>query len=224
MIGPAPTLVPVRRPLTDKERRALRAAIGRLTANKRRASTAYLPIGAGVIFLLWLWTILASDAPWLVVTAFWLAIGGAIILWVRRDMVSHVKQLTAMTEGLESAIRRSEADVYDIRSTAFAVLEEIEDEGACYAFGLDGNRLVFVAGQEFYEASRFPSLDFALVYPLDERGRAVEMWIEKRGEKAKPARTISAAAKQKLRVPEHLEVHIGRIEDIDRVLGEDIQP
>ena len=72
MIESVSTLIAARRPLTDKDRRALRAKAGRLTANQRRASSTYLPIGGGIIFLLWLWTILASDAPWLVVTAFWL--------------------------------------------------------------------------------------------------------------------------------------------------------
>ena len=143
-------------------------------------------------------------------------------MWVRRDMLSHARQLTAMAQALGSALRRGEADVYDIRAAAFAVFEEIEDEGACYAFGLEGNRLVFVAGQEFYEAARFPSLDFSLVHPLDEQGNAVEMLIEKRGEKAMPARTIPAAIKQKLRAPEHLEVRAGRLEEIERVLGEDV--
>jgi hypothetical protein len=65
--------------------------------------------------------------------------------------------------------------------------EEIEDEGACYAFELEGGRVVFVAGQEFTESARFPSLDFSLVYPLVEQGRPVEMFIEKRGGKAAPA-------------------------------------
>lgn len=221
MINSAPTLTAARRALTDKERRALRAKIGRLTANQRRASSIYLPIGAGIIFVLWLWTILASDAPWLVVTAFWLVTGAGITLWVRRDMLSHAAHLAGMVQDLESAGRRGEADVYTIRAKAFAMLEEIEDEGACYAFVLDGGRLAFVVGQEFYEAARFPSLDFSLVYPLDEHGNPVEMLIEKRGDKAMPARTIPAAVKQKLNVPAHLEVRAGRLDDLEIVLGED---
>ena len=219
MIESVSTLIAARRPLTDKERRALRAKAGRLTANQRRASTTYLPIGGGIIFVLWLWTILASDAPWLVVTAFWLVAGAGITFWVRRDMLSHAGQLGRMVQDLGSAARRGEADVYDIRATAFAVLEEVEDEGACYAFALDGDRLAFVVGQEFYEAARFPSLDFSLIYPLDERGNPVEMLIEKRGDKAVPARTIPAAVKWTLNVPGHLEVRAGRLDDLETVLG-----
>lgn len=209
----------VRRSLNEKERRAIRAKIARLTASQRRALTTYLPIAAGVMFVLWLWTILASDAPWLIVTAFWLVVGAGITLWVRRDMRSHAGQLAAMVRSLQSAIRRDEADVYDIRARSFAVLEEIEDEGACYAFELEGDRLVFISGQEFYEASRFPSLDFSLVYALDESGAAVDMFIEKRADKATPSRVIAAAVKHHLEVPDHLEVRAGRIANLEAALS-----
>ena len=202
----------VRRSLNEKERRAIRAKIARLTASQRRALTTYLPIAAGVMFVLWLWTILASDAPWLVV-------GAGITLWVRRDMRSHAGQLAGMVRSLQSAIRRNEADVYDIRARSFAVLEEIEDEGACYAFELEGDRLVFICGQEFYEAARFPSLDFSLVYALDESGAAVDMFIEKRADKATPSRMIAAAVKRHLDVPDHLEVRAGRIATIEAALS-----
>jgi hypothetical protein len=170
------TLDAVRRPLTDNQRRLIRAKARSLTNTGRRASAISLPITAGVTSLLWLWTILASDASRLVVTVFWVVIGAGITLWVRRDMRTHARQLQGMAQGLESALRRNEADAYDIRGSAHAVFEEIEDEGACYAFELEGGRLVFVAGQEFYESPRFPSLDFSLVYPLDEQGQPVEMF------------------------------------------------
>jgi hypothetical protein len=208
----------VRRPLTDTQQRAIRSKIRHLTAMGRRASSRYLPVTGGLVALLWLLTILASDAPWLVVTAFWLAIGVGIALWVRRDMRAHAGQLSGMAQGLESALRRNEADVYEIRARAFAVLEEAEDEGACYAFQLEGDQLVFVVGQEFYEAARFPSLDFSLVYPLDERGNTVDMFIEKRGDKATPTKKIASAVKERLDLPQHLEMRTGAIEDLEAVL------
>jgi hypothetical protein len=208
-----------RRPLTETERRVIRAKIRSLTATGRRASRVYLPIACGVVLVLWFLTLMASDAPWLVVTAFWLVVGGGITLWVRRDMRKHAGQLEGIARGLESALRRNAADVYDVRASSFAVLEEIEDEGACYVFQLEGDRLVFIAGQEFYEAARFPSHDFSLVYILDEHGRRVDMFIDKRGAKAAPARTIPAVVKRKLDVPAHLEVHIGRIENLENCIG-----
>lgn len=213
------TLDAVRRPLTETQRRVLRAKVRSLATNARRASTSYIPVTLVVVSLLWLWTILASDAPRLVVTAFWLVIGAGIALWVRRDMRTHAGRLEGMTQGLESALRRNEADVYDIRASSHAVLEEIEDEGACYAFDLGDGRLVFIAGQEFYEGARFPSLDFSLIYPLDEHGQPIEMLIDKRGDKTAPARTIPSAVKKSLNVPDHLEVRAGRIDNLEALLS-----
>jgi hypothetical protein len=215
-------LDPVRRPLTDTQRRAIRSKVRHLTTTGRRASTIYLPITAGLMGLLWLWTILASDAPWLVVTAFWFAIGAGIALWTRRDMRTHAAQLEGMAHRLESALTRNEADVYEIRAGSFAVLEEVEDEGACYAFQLEGDQLVFIVGQEFYEAARFPSLDFSLVYPLDEHGNTVDMFIEKRGDRAKPAKAIPSAVKERLDVPQHLEMRKGTVDNLEAVLGQTV--
>ena len=213
------SLSAARLPLTEKERRLIRGKIRNLNAQGRRASRAYLPIAGGLILALWFWTLLASDAPWIIITAFWLVVGGGITLWVRKDMRTHAGHLEGIARGLESALRRNEADAYDVRASSFAELEEIEDEGACYAFQLDGNRLVFISGQEFYESARFPSLDFSLLYILDERGERVDMFIDKRGARTAPARTIPAGVKKNLDVPDHLEVRIGRIDDLEDSIG-----
>lgn len=202
-----------RRPLTEQERRVLRARIRSLQGRGGRARTRWMPIALGVIFVLWLWTILASDAPWMVVTAFWLVTGGVIALWVRRDMRKHASHFDDMAAGLRSALTANAADVYDVTARAFVEFDEIEDEGACYAFEIDGPRLVFVNGQEFYAGARFPSLDFSLVYVRDEAGRTVDMLIDKRGPRAQPARTIPAAAQQSER-PEHLEVREGTVDTL----------
>jgi hypothetical protein len=163
--------------------------------------------------------LLASDAHWVIVTAFWLVIGAAITFWVRRDMRKDAAQYKSMGRGLESALRRNAADVYDIRAKSFAELQEIEDEGACYAFEIDGDRLVFISGQEFYAGANFPSLDFSLVYILDEAGHTVDMFIGKRGAKAVPARTITAAVKASLDVPDHLQVRIGSVDRLESCIG-----
>jgi len=208
-----------RRPLTTPERRLIRAKIRSLTARARRTSKVFLPITGGIVLLLWLWTVLASDAPWLIITVFWLVVGGAIAMWVGRDMRKDAGHIERMARSLESALERNTADVYDVRARAFAELEEIEDEGACYVFELEGDRLVFIIGQEFYESARFPSLDFSLVYVLDEHGMTADMFIEKRGAKAAPARTIPAASKRALDVPDHLQMRAGRIDDLESSLG-----
>jgi hypothetical protein len=157
-------------------------------------------------------TLLASDAPPMIVTAFWLVTGGVIALWVGRDMRQHASQFGDMAAELQSALTPNAADVYDVRARAFVEFEEEEDEGACYAFEIDGSRLVFVSGQEFYSSGRFPSLDFSLVYVLDEAGQAVDMLIDKRGPRAAPAFTIPAARQAER--PEHLEVRTGTIDTL----------
>src|SRR5262245_47684724 len=207
-----------RRSLTEAERRVLRAKISSLRARGHRVSTRSIVVAAIVIVALWLCTILASDAPWLVITAFWLVVGAGITFWVRRDARVHESQLQEMSRGLESALRRNAADVYDVCAKSFAELEEFEDEGACYAFELDGGRLMFVIGQQFYPSARFPSLDFSLVYVLDERDQTVDMLMDKRGAKAAPARTIPASVKDTLELPEHLEVRAGTIDTLEDVL------
>lgn len=205
---------PRRRPLTEAERRALRAKIRALAGTRKRASKASLLLTGGGVLLLWLWTLWASDAPWVVVTAFWLVVGAAIGFWVRRDMRRDAGRMGDMARRMESALRKNAADVYDVRARRFAEFEEIEDEGAGYAFELDGDRLVFVSGQEFYESARFPSLDFSLAYALDEHGQSVDLFIEKRGAKAAPAKKIPAVVKRTFDLPEHLEMRAGTIDDL----------
>ena len=217
------TLTASRRPLTGSEQRLLRTKIRDARQRQRRVSRR-LPLAAfGTIAVLWLATVLASDAPVSVVTVFWVLVGAGMVLWLRRDHRKEAGHVQEWIQGLESALRRNQADVHDIRATGFVELEEFEDEGACYAFALDGGRVVFVSGQEFYEASRFPSLDFSLVYPLDEADRPADMLIEKRGPKAAPARTIPFAVKHTLEIPEHLEVVEAPIDDLEARLRARVQ-
>ena len=207
-------LPPSRRPLTAAERRLIRLKIQHYARVASRTARAALYAGGLVTFVLWLVTIAASDAPWAVVTAFWAVVGGAITLWVHRDLSGGGRHANAMVHMLESALRRNAADVYDVRAASFAAFEEIEDEGACYAFDLGDRRHVFIAGQEFYESARFPSLDFSLVYVLEESDRTADMFIQKRGIKATPRRRISSAVKARLDVPGHLDVRVGRFDDL----------
>src|SRR5687768_1954344 len=191
----AQRLEAARRPLTDAERRLIRVKIRDLQARGRRGRAVALPIAGGVVLALWLATMLASDAPPLVITGFWLVVGLGLALWTRRDMGRDARHFDTMAAGLQSALRKNEADDFTVKALAFAEFEEFDDEGACYAFELVDNRLVFVTGQEFYEGARFPSLDFSLVYVLDETGQTVDMTIDKGGAKAIPTRTVPASWK-----------------------------
>ena len=212
-------LEPSRRSLSSAERRLLRTKAASLQTTARRASRRLPLISAGIVGVLWVATILASDAPWLVVTAFWVAVWFGLTLWSMRDLRKSGGHMTSMAAGLESAARRNEADVYAVSSRSYVEFEEIEDEGACYAFELDDDRIVFISGQEFYPEAKFPSLDFSLVYVLDEKGQTVDMLIEKRGARVTPARVISAETKKRLEIPEHLETLSGRITDSESRLG-----
>jgi hypothetical protein len=214
MTAPTPTLSATRRPLTATEKRLIRGKIRTLSSRGRRASWISLPISAAGILLLWLWTIRASDVSWPIVSLFWVLVGAAIAVWVQRDMRAVARGFDANARDLKAALERNAADVYDIRARSFAQFEEIEDEGACYAFELEDDRLVFVTGQEFYESARFPSLDFSLVYVLGDSDKPVDMFIDKRGQKTAPSRTMPRALKQALDPPEHLEVRRGRIQDL----------
>ena len=210
------TLEASRRPLTEAERRLLRARVSASGERSREVSRRAPIVTIAIVIVLWLLTLLASDAPWWVVTGFWALVGGVIWLWVWRDVRKDARFETEWTARLESALRRNTADVFDVRARAFVEFEEFEDEGACYAFALDDERVVFVSGQEFYEAARFPSLDFSLVYALDEAGNGVDVLIDKRGPKTAAARTISCQVKHGLEIPEHLEVvttTLGGLED-----------
>jgi hypothetical protein len=151
----------------------------------------------------------------LVITAFWLIAGAVLALWVRLDAMKDATQLQSMAQSLKSALKLNTADVYDVQAKSFVEFEEIEDEGAAYAFELEDGRVLFISGQEFYPGAKFPSLDFSLVYFLDENGQTVDMQIEKRGSRAAPAHLIPAAIKERLKIPEHLATRPGGIAHLE---------
>ncbi|HSF15896.1 MAG TPA: hypothetical protein VLK65_10130 [Vicinamibacteria bacterium] len=212
------TLRPSTRPLTETERRFLRAKIRDLKSRAGRGPHV-VGVGALAIGMLWALTLMASQAPWLLITLFWILVGGGILFWVRRDLGKDLAQFSNMGRALESALRRNEAEVFLIKAKSFVELEELEDEGACYAFDIDEGRIVFVVGQEFYPEAKFPSHDFSLVYLLDERGNSVHMVIEKRGRRASPARVMPGDFKRGVEIPEHLEVIRGSLSQIEEILG-----
>ncbi|HXV59808.1 MAG TPA: hypothetical protein VEK15_03875 [Vicinamibacteria bacterium] len=212
------TLRPSTRSLTESERRFLRAKIRDLKSRAGRGPHV-VGLGALVIAILWALTLMASEAPWPSITLFWILVGGSILLWVRRDMRKDLTHLSDKALSFESALRRNEAEAFHIKAKSFVEFEEIEDEGACYAFDIDEGRIVFVVGQEFYPEAKFPSHDFSLVYLLEERGNSVDMVIEKRGPKASPERVVPGDFKRQVEIPEHLEMIIGSLGQIEEILS-----
>ena len=194
-------LKPHVRHLTESERRLLRAKCWSLHS-RSRGHWAFAGIGVAVFGVLWVVTLFVSESPWHIVTGFWSVVGVGIMFWVRRDLNKDDRAFDAMRERMSSALRANKAKVIDVTATAFVALEEVEDEGACYAFEVADDTLLLLSGQQYYEAARFPSLDFSLVDVLDERNRIVDAWIRKRGSKAAPQRVIPAATKWQLELPD----------------------
>jgi len=210
----AEILEPSRRPLRESEKRLLRARLSALDNASANLSTSVLLPAAAVFAVLWSTTLMLSDAPASVVTAFWAIVGGTVTFWVYREQRRDLLQAAPARERLESALRRGEADTYDFRCSAFVEFEEREDEGACYAFQIADDRIAFLFGQELYPRARFPSHDFSLVYPLDDNGDAVDMHIEKRGPRARPARLLSSDDRERHEILTGLEVRRGRLETL----------
>lgn len=96
--------------------------------------------------------------------------------------------------------------------------EEIEDEGACYAFQISDEEILFIEGQEFYSSAKFPNTDFEIVRIFDSRGNLAEQLIHKLGIRLKALRQVPAPIKVSLRMPEHLERVRGRLQDLEQIL------
>jgi hypothetical protein len=141
----------------------------------------------------------------------WLVIG----LW---SMSSARKHLSKQIARLEEALSRNRAAVTRIASEQMVEFEEIEDEGACYAFQVAENKITFVSGQEYYPSAKFPNSDFDIVDISASDGFPVEGGIEKRGKKLAPLRRIIAKAKETLTVPDDLSVIDGKLEDLEELL------
>lgn len=211
------TLEPRLRPLRPSERRLLSARARELRSRSADAPKVFL-LGKAIFGVLWLLTLLASDASWVVITLFWIVVGGTIILWLWWDVRKNLEHVRRTARRMRAALEHDRAEVYDIEARGYADFEEFEDEGACYAFDVGDGRLVFLAGQQFYPAARFPSLDFSLVRLLDPEGAPVDGWIEKRGERAEPDRVIPADVKWELEIPDSLGVVRGTLERLEEVL------
>jgi hypothetical protein len=190
----------------------------RLANARNESKKALLKTGgaaAAICMLLGILTLLASDAPRLLIIAFWLLIWLVLTLWLglpwRRLMRGQVKMFS-------EAIHANRAREIRLQATRVVEFEEEEDEGACYAFDDDGKSAVFVCGQEFYEDDDFPNTDFSIVEILGEQGQTIDAFLIKRGRKLKPERVVPAAVKNRLELPDHLTVVLGTLDHIEESL------
>ena len=200
------------RPLSTDERAHLEA---RLANARRESAGALVKTGAAaglVCAALALLTILASDAPRLVIVGFWVALWLVLTLWIGLPGRRLMRQQIPI---LEDGLRTNRTRVIRVRSSRVVEFEEEEDEGACYAFDVDGSSTLFIVGQEFYEDDDFPNSDFSMVEVLGGSGRPIDVLTQKHGRKIQPERVVPAAIKNELQLPEHLEVVAAPVDAIE---------
>jgi hypothetical protein len=203
------------RPLNPEERRQLMARVRNARAESSRALLKTGGASAAVCGVLMLLTLWLSDAPAAVIVGFWALMTVVFALWTgmpwRRLMRGQIPIL-------EDALKANRAREIRLVSNRVVEFEEVEDEGACYAFDDDGRSSIFITGQEFYEDDDFPNGDFSMIELLGTSGTAVDVLLVKRGRKLTPERVIPASVKDALELPDHLEVVPAPLERVESAL------
>jgi len=210
-----PEISSITRPLSKVEQRLLQADLKRSQARLRSFSRRLLSAGVVIFGPLWALTVIVAKGRLILPTAVWLVLAVAISAWT---YFSETPKYAAAIRRFEDALRRNEVSEIKIQSDAFVEIEEIEDEGACYAFQLDNHQIVFVSGQDYYPSARFPNADFSIIRIFGSQESPVEEFVEKRGRKLKPKRKISAKVKSQLEIPEHLQVVQGNLDQLENLL------
>jgi hypothetical protein len=214
-------LTAVVRMLSESEKRAFRRSLER-RRHRLRVASRDVTLSGILLFTggLLIPTIVHRGTLPFFSIALWFAICAAIGSWT---LIRSRRHLGAQIERLERALRRNEAREFSIQSSEMVEFEELEDEGACYAFQLNEGRIVFVRGQEYYPSARFPNTDFSLSVIYDETGIPIEELIHKRGRKLEPTRVIPAKFKSEMLIPAHLEMIEGKLPELESLLTIDCQ-
>jgi hypothetical protein len=210
----------IERRLSDEEREQLTERLANSRAESKRALLKTGGASAAVCSVLGFLTLLASDAPRAIVTAFWVVLCLVFTLWIG---VPWRRLMRSQARVFEEAIRTNRAREIRLQATRVVEFEEEEDEGACYAFDHDGNAAVFIVGQEFYEDDDFPNTDFSMVEILGERGQAIDVLLIKRGRKLHVERVVPAEVKNRLELPEHLTIVPGPLDRIEESLSQNVR-
>src|SRR5215467_15471045 len=213
-VSEMPEIESITRRLSEIERRILTADLKRSERRLRSFSKRLLSAGVIICGTLWALTVFATKGSWLPATAFWSGLAVVMYTW---NYFSEKPKYRSVVRRFEDVLRRNEVHEIRIHSDAYVELDEIEDEGACFAFQLDDQRIVFVSGQDYYPLARFPNSDFSVIRVFDSQNSLVQEFVEKRGSKLKPKRRISAKAKSKLEVPEHLQVIKGDLDGLENL-------
>lgn len=208
----------IERPLSNKEKWALTAKLSSIEHRNKGFNRRFL---IAMIIMLGVFSgltmLVAASSP-IVITLFWIGVGVVISLWI---FIENRLRFSNRKKSLEEALDRNEADIVHIKSTEMIEFEEIEDEGAGYAFQVDDDYIVFVEGQNFYSSANFPNDDFEIVHIYDYAGKLVDMFIDRHGNNLMPNRKISSKVKKRLRQFKHLETVEGKLSNLETILSED---
>ena len=208
------------RPLSDKELRLLQPVVVKW---RRKTGAAPRRLVFAFFFLIaffWVLLLIAkyhdeTGPNWYQSLLIAASIVSPFALWA---YPRQVREMRAKLAHYEAAVGRNEAQVVRVRADEMIEFEEEEDEGACYAFQLDGHNILFVSGQDYYASAKFPNTDFSLISIYGQHGELVEGFIEKQGSKLKASRKISAKMKSTMTIPDHLQVIPGDLNQIEQLL------
>jgi hypothetical protein len=204
------------RQLDVRESRILRSRLNREQRRLRAGPRRIFVFGFVILAVFWGLTIVATKAERVTTaTVIWLAVLVPMLGWAN---VSARRDVLKIVNRIESALLKNEVRVIRIESQDLVDFEEVEDEGACYALQIEENRVLFVSGQDYYPSARFPNTHFSLNQILGKDDEIVEQLISKHGTKLRPTRTISARVKAGLRMPGHLALIPGRLENLELIL------
>jgi len=200
------------RPLEAAEQQELAARLDQARTEGRRALARFGLVSLAVCTVLAVLTLLASDAPPLVIIGFWTALAALFTAWTGLPMRRHwVQRASTLASGLQT----NRARATRIATSRVVEFEEVEDEGACFAFDAGNGRTIVIAGQEFHADETFPNSDFSIVEVLDTAG-VVDVLVTRTGRKVEPERRVNADRKLTMDLPGHLEVVDIPIDQIGR--------
>jgi hypothetical protein len=198
---------------TEKAALSRRIAFQKRKLNRLIAQNILISliVSAGLAMLV----LLTSNAPRLAVLLFFATSSCLFGVWSGFSLRQTSRKLISIWE---SALVENRVSVVRIAAHEMVEFEEVEDEGACYAFQLPDNEVVFVSGQDFYPTTTFPNTDFELAEIRASNGKLVELKLIKHGVKLKPTRIIQAKDQVQLAKPNHLQVLKGRLSEIETLL------
>jgi len=203
------------RSLTEAERRLVRRHLRCLERDRTTHWPRVIGVTAVVVGILWLLTVLASDAPLWVVTAFWSGLGIVLAVWVGRERGASDP---SRSPELERALGHGSASVTRIEALRYAEIEEQEDEGAHLVLELPNRSLTFLSGQDSYPTPRFPSARIEYIDILSPEGVSVLSARSCKGTRLPLERTVPSDFKSHMTWPGDLEVRAGTLADLEAVL------